>query len=236
MSSYRYQEVCAQLKEFILNEKDFQKLPDERTLAQQFSVSRVTIRKALALLKEEKIIDVRHGSGIYINNNKMINSFEFGSLTQDMKTIGKEVGTELLNCYVMKTPAHGELSGFSGDNIICLERVRSVDGVKSIQELNYLCAERFPELDKKVESNQSLYQLLLQEYHVKFDRGVETLSAGFILLDTASKLDTSALSCAVKVIRAAYEGDRLVEYTISYTLAEHYSWQYELNNVTLLHR
>lgn len=236
MSSYRYQEVFAQLKASILNEKDLQKLPDERTLAQQFAVSRVTIRKALALLKEENIIDVRHGSGIYISGNKMANTLEFGSLTQDMRVIGKEVTTTLLDCHIIETPSSGELSIFSGKNIICLERVRSVDGVKSIHEFNYLCAERFPYLDQKIKDHQSLYQLLLQEYNIKFDRGFETLSAGFILLDTANKLNTSAMNCAVKVVRAAYECQHLVEYTISYTLAEHYSWQYELNNVTLLHK
>lgn len=236
MSSYRYQEVFAKLKASILSEKDLQKLPDERTLAQQFSVSRVTIRKALAMLKEENIIDVRHGSGIYVNDNKMVNSIEFGSLTQDMLGIGKKVTTDLLDCHIMATPASGELSLFSGDSIICLERVRSVNGVKSIHEFNYLCAERLPELEKKIINHQSLYELLLQDYNIKFDRGVETLSAGFILLDTATKLNASAMSCAVKVVRAAYECQRLIEYTVSYTLAEHYCWQYELNNVTLLHK
>lgn len=236
MSNYRYQEVFAKLKELILNQKDLQKLPDERTLAQQFSVSRVTIRKALALLKEEEAIDVRHGSGIYIKNNKFIHSHEFGSLTQDMELIGYDVGTELIDCHLIKKPASGDLSAFNGDNIIFLERVRSIDGVKSIHELSYICAERCPNLHEKIEDNQSLYKLLESDYGVKFSHGAEILSAGFILLDTANKLETSAINCAVKVIRSAYEDKQLIEYTISYTLAEYYSWQYELDNVSVIYK
>ncbi|MNG40096.1 hypothetical protein D3C84_1285290 [compost metagenome] len=55
-------------------------------------------------------------------------------------------------------------------------------------------------------------------------------------MDTAIKLNVSGINCAVKVIRKAYENERLIEYTISYTLADGYSWQYELNNVSVIYK
>lgn len=233
---YRYQEVVEKIKSLIVNEKDLHKLPDERSLAEHFSVSRATIRKALALLKKENIVDIRHGAGIFVNDNTLVQSIEFGSLTQDMEFIGKDVTTDVLDCTIINTPVSGDLSEFSSDKIIRLERIRNIGGVKSIQELNYLCAERLPGLEHKIADYQSLYELLSNEYQVEFDQGFEKLSAGFILQDTAAKLNTSAMNCAVKVIRSTYEKKRLVEYTISYWLAENYSWQYELKNLSKLYK
>lgn len=236
MSKYRYQEIFAQLKEMILTQKDLNKLPDERTLAQQFSVSRVTIRKALSLLKEESCVNVRHGSGIYINKDVLINSNVFGSLTHDMQEIGCVVKTHVLDCRLIDNPNTEDLSEFSGSQIAFIERVRSIDGKKTIHELSYICAERCPSIEDKVDDNDSLYRLLEVDYDVKFTHGTEMLSAGFILMDTAIKLNVSGINCAVKVIRKAYENERLIEYTISYTLADGYSWQYELNNVSVIYK
>lgn len=42
------------------------KLPTERELCLQFSVSRSTVREALSILEDERVITKKHGSGIYI--------------------------------------------------------------------------------------------------------------------------------------------------------------------------
>ncbi len=44
------------------------KLADERTLSEQYGVSRMTIRKALVALRDEKILLTRHGVGTFIEN------------------------------------------------------------------------------------------------------------------------------------------------------------------------
>jgi len=44
------------------------RLQDERTLSREYRVSRDTIRRALKLLSEEKIIDRIHGDGTYVRN------------------------------------------------------------------------------------------------------------------------------------------------------------------------
>jgi GntR family transcriptional repressor for pyruvate dehydrogenase complex len=46
--------------------KPGQRLPTERDLALQFSVSRTVVRDAIKILAGRGVVDVRHGSGIYI--------------------------------------------------------------------------------------------------------------------------------------------------------------------------
>lgn len=42
------------------------RLPPERDLAEQFSVSRPTIREAIIALEIRQLVEVRHGSGVYV--------------------------------------------------------------------------------------------------------------------------------------------------------------------------
>ncbi|GIL38666.1 FadR/GntR family transcriptional regulator [Roseiterribacter gracilis] len=45
-----------------------QRLPSERDLAEEFGVSRPTVREAMIALEIRGIVEARHGSGIYITN------------------------------------------------------------------------------------------------------------------------------------------------------------------------
>ncbi|GJH29382.1 FadR/GntR family transcriptional regulator [Caballeronia novacaledonica] len=47
------------------------KLPAERDLAEEFGVSQPTIREAISALDAMGLLDVRHGSGTYVNHNRM---------------------------------------------------------------------------------------------------------------------------------------------------------------------
>ena len=61
-------EVAADLRKRILHEElaAFERLPSERVLAEQYTVSRGTVREALLRLEQEKLVDIRAGSGTYV--------------------------------------------------------------------------------------------------------------------------------------------------------------------------
>lgn len=87
-SSYKYIDVAKSIySTFIKNEnKDNQKLPSERNLANKYNVSRVTIRKSLKILEEKKYIYREHGKGTYINHRKIaqpvVESIGFSELAE----------------------------------------------------------------------------------------------------------------------------------------------------------
>lgn len=65
-----YQEIGKELKA-MLNSGNYpigSRLPPEREIAAQFSVSRAVVREALIMLELENLIDVRKGSGVYVIN------------------------------------------------------------------------------------------------------------------------------------------------------------------------
>ena len=54
-----------------------EKLPPERELSRQLGVTRVPLREALKRLQAMKLVEVRHGDGIYILDYQRNGSFEF---------------------------------------------------------------------------------------------------------------------------------------------------------------
>lgn len=67
----RYQYVAEQLSKAIRDGAFLpgQRLPAERDLAEQFQVSRPTIREALIALDMQGLVQSRHGSGLYVKEN-----------------------------------------------------------------------------------------------------------------------------------------------------------------------
>ena len=47
-----------------------QRLPSERELAQNFGVSRPTVREAIIALELDGLVEVRLGSGVYVMNKQ----------------------------------------------------------------------------------------------------------------------------------------------------------------------
>lgn len=63
-----YRQICDQISEAIVR-GDYpigNRLPAERELAEQFGVSRPTIREAMIALEMQDVVTSRHGSGIYV--------------------------------------------------------------------------------------------------------------------------------------------------------------------------
>jgi GntR family transcriptional regulator, hexuronate regulon transcriptional repressor len=66
----RYQQVADTLAQKIRSGvfKPGDRLPSERDLAEQFGVSRPTLREAMIALEIQSLVEARHGSGIYVTH------------------------------------------------------------------------------------------------------------------------------------------------------------------------
>ncbi len=67
--SSRYRDIANALRRKMLSSpvESGSKMPDERTLSEKYRVSRLTMRRALRILEEEKLIRRVQGSGTYVN-------------------------------------------------------------------------------------------------------------------------------------------------------------------------
>ena len=84
MAELVYKNIISDLKEKIFAGKfTDMKLPDERSLAEQYNVSRSSVKRALNKMSNEGIIFKKRGSGTFINplylKNESIFNYEEGS-------------------------------------------------------------------------------------------------------------------------------------------------------------
>lgn len=70
-ASKLYQQVASALEEAIVTGRfrTGDRLPSERELAEDFKVSRPTVREAMLALEIRGLVEARHGSGIYVREN-----------------------------------------------------------------------------------------------------------------------------------------------------------------------
>lgn len=71
-----------------------ERLPAERSLAQQFGCSRGTVRSAMEKLEELKLIERRVGSGTFVNHHATADETEIANITSPLELIDVRMGLE----------------------------------------------------------------------------------------------------------------------------------------------
>ena len=116
------------------------RIPPEHQLEELYKVSRVTVRRALAELTAEGLLERKQGKGTFVSTPR---------ISQDLKSIhsfhdackqnGFQSGTNVI--YVRETDADAadveELNIRTGDKVLETLRVRLADGVPVVLEKNH---------------------------------------------------------------------------------------------------
>jgi GntR family transcriptional regulator len=126
-------------------------LPSEEALSQMFAVSRATVREALKLLEEEKVINVRHGLGRFVafDPNALISEdiTRLESVTEMAQNLGFALETEVL-AFQAESPtqevaAHLNLTPAEG--VYVLKRIRKAAGEIIIYSIDIFPQSLAPE-------------------------------------------------------------------------------------------
>lgn len=140
-------------------------IPPEMDIADRFSVSRMTARRALAALQDEGFLRIEQGRGTYIH--KEVLSYQIGAstrFTQNLRKSNKVATRSLLEEHV--GPADEQtakaLNLSAGAQVLRLTTLGNADGTVISIGKNYYDAERFQGLGKIVADVGSLSKALKQ--------------------------------------------------------------------------
>lgn len=115
-----------------------QRLPSERDLADDYEVSRMTLRQAITLLVEEGILERRVGSGTYVASHRVQEKMRgTTSFTDIVRSQGKTPSSRLIS-YQRKLASEAEMQKLGlnkFDYVIRMERVRYADNVPLVFEV-----------------------------------------------------------------------------------------------------
>lgn len=136
-------------------------LPSEDELAQQFHVSRATVRTALSALEREGIITKQRGSRTRVNSGGTTLAFEpLISLSYSLQRLGLDCRSEILEDHIMA--AGGVLvSGFGAGTVVRhLKRIRMTGDFPIAVEDAYFSTEYSEFLDRLSPEDSVAHALL----------------------------------------------------------------------------
>lgn len=204
-------------------------LPSERDIAKQLSISRVTVRKALAGLVERGILVQRWGSGTFVAQGLRVEQplSRLSSFTDDMQARGMKPSARDLNRSVgLPSPKEAMALGLSpGEMVTRIDRLRLADDVPMAIEQAVVPARFLPD-PQAVE--RSLYAALNARGHMP-RRALQHLHAVLLNADQARLLQVPVRSAALYIERRSFlESGEAIEFTSSYYRGDAYDFVAEL--------
>lgn len=162
MRSIRYNEIAADLR-LRISSGDFgagRVLPSEADLTEFYAASRVTIRKALNLLRSEGFIDSRQGFGWFVVTDPLRQSLgRLGTIEDQLDASGAKAERRVLDFAFVKPPADvAEVLG--PKTVLQVRRVNLADG-EPFARITVWCPEELgAELSRSEVERSPFYELL----------------------------------------------------------------------------
>jgi len=204
-------------------------IPPEHMLSERYGVSRHTIRKALARLSGDDLIERSAGRGTFVTPQADATRFYLDrSFTQQMADMGRAAASRVL---AVATGAIAEdapevLQGKAGAPCLYLSRVRLGDDEPIGIQHHTVVTEACPDLDRHDFASASLYDLLAHEYGLRIGEIQHAIGAA-----TADDRQAELLAIApgdplLVVHTAAFLGTgAVIEHTTSYYRADRYTYK-----------
>ncbi len=106
MRSIRYQEIAVVLTERVRDASAGSVLPSEAELSQEFSASRVTVRRALDTVRDEGLIAARQGFGWFVASEPVRQSLgRLGTIEEQLEASGRVAERRVLEFAFVAAPA-----------------------------------------------------------------------------------------------------------------------------------
>ena len=203
-------------------------LPPERDLAQELSISRITIRKAFDGLVAEGLLTRRQGAGTFVAARVEKSFSKLTSFSEDMAARGRKASSSWLNrSEGAVTPEEALTLGLSpGTPVYRFNRIRYADGLPMALEYSTVPAACLPGLQAV---DASLYQALDQNGY-RPNRALQRLRAVLFSAEQADLLGTAPGAAGLLIERRAFHNGQAVEVPASYYRGDAYDFVAELND------
>lgn len=225
-----YQQLQRALREAITDNRlaADEALPPERDLAEEFGVSRITVRKALDALVGEGLLTRRQGAGTFVASRVEKSFSKLSSFSEDMLSRGRKPESVWLSRAAgTVTPEESLTLGLSpGALVYRFNRIRYADGAP--MALEYATVPGFS-LPSETAVEDSLYTALDRAGNRPV-RALQRLRAVLFTAEKAKLLSVADGSPGLLIERRGFLKDgRVVEFTQSYYRGDAYDFVAELN-------
>lgn len=220
----KYEEIANILRERIKNQEypPDSLLPNQTDLVKEFSVSRMTIKKAINILTMEGLIYSQRGAGTKVLNHPFWNkeaspANEYHGLTKYLSNEERDLKSQVIE-FSVEFPdelLQERLTIDAHQPVYKIIRLRLVDGEPYILEHTFMPTDLVPGLSEEI-LYHSIYSYMKDELQLKFAGAFRNIQA-----DRPDEYDQKYLGCrptdpVLEVEQVVYlTGGRSVEYSRS---------------------
>lgn len=207
-------------------------LPNEYQLCEIYSVSRITVRGALARLNDLGKIKRVKGKGTIVTQEKIKEPLlKISGFSEEMREKGIVPSTSFAHIERKNVSGYiAELFGQSKSTYFAvLERVRCINGVPIGFFTTYLPESIGLPYDS-AQYYSSLYDKLENEHGIVIDYVQQTITAETADKKTRDMLNLSAGEAVMVMKRKAYVKNRLIEYSVCRYDSKRYEYNMELRS------
>jgi GntR family transcriptional regulator len=160
MRRIRYQEIAEELRERARNEAPGSVLPSEAEMSTEFGASRVTVRRALEMVREEGLIAARQGFGWFVATDPVPQSLgTLATIESHVEGVGRLSERQIEEFAFEEPPARvGQLLGV--DQVLRVKRVNLADGVPFAVVTVWCPADLGAGLSRRDVERRPFYELL----------------------------------------------------------------------------
>ncbi|MBW8804010.1 MAG: GntR family transcriptional regulator [Catenulisporales bacterium] len=198
-------------------------IPSERDLAEQYGLSRMTVRQAINALVADGRLERRLGRGTFVAQPKMDVQIRLVGFTEDMRRRGMTASSRTLSFERIHASsalaAHLEVE--SGEPVVRLVRLRYADGIPMAVERTHLPERIVPGL-VEAGAPESLYGYLAQEYGIVLTWGEQSIEAATTTAEDSPLLGIRPDGVVLVMTRRSFAEDVQVEYATSAYRADRY--------------
>lgn len=165
MRRIRYQEIAEVLRDRFRDAPVGSVLPSESEMSAEFDASRVTIRRALELVREDGLVDARQGFGWYVAGEPVRQSLQaLGTIESEVEGVG-QMSERKVEEFAFERPPDRVRNLLGCDQVLRVKRVNLADGEPFAVVTVWCPADLGASLSRRDVERRPFYELLDVDLH-----------------------------------------------------------------------
>ena len=206
-------------------------LPSEDALAEEYEVSRITVRQALASLEQDGLVIRQRGKGTFVS--KKAHALELPRFTgsiEDLILMGKRTKTQVLeSSWIDPTDILRDRLKVKEGRVLRIEKIRFIEGDPFSHVFNYLPPELGKKLPMELVTSKPMLMILEDELGVRANAADQAVEATLADATDASLLAVRVGDPLLKAQRTVYDiKGNPVEYVSVVYRADKYAFTMKL--------
>jgi GntR family transcriptional regulator len=213
-------------------------MPSEDALAEEYHVSRITVRQALSSLEQDGLVLRRRGKGTFVSAEaRQVDLPRYTGSIEELMLMGLRTSTQVLDSAWIDPPEHiRERLKLTGEKVLRIEKVRKLDNRPFSYVLNFLPPVVGEKLPMDLVKTKPMLMILEQDLGIRLSEADQSVKATLADASIAVLLDIRVGDPLLNSERIVYDiKKRPVEYVSSLYRADKYAFTMKLKRKRTTH-